>query len=106
MRQNILSELSDCPHVEGVVISSASAWPQGTLDPDEYEEEFGGYALRCAIPPMMARETLVVSLNSESQTTTHARIWRDLYASELGSLDYALGKFDLPTVAEIFANTE
>jgi hypothetical protein len=60
MRHNILSQLSDHPHVDGVVISSASAWPQGTIIPDEYEDEFGGHALRCAIPPMMARETLII----------------------------------------------
>jgi hypothetical protein len=61
MRQNILSRLSDHPHVEGVVISSASGWPQGTIEPDE--DELGGYALRCAIPPMMARETLIVPVH-------------------------------------------
>jgi hypothetical protein len=49
MRQNILSQLSDHPHVNGVVISSASTWPQGTIIPDEYEDECGGHALRCAI---------------------------------------------------------
>lgn len=103
MRQNILSGLSGHPHVDGVVISSASAWPQGTIDPDEYEDEVGGYALRCFIPPMMARETLIVALNPGAQTATHARMWRDLYASEPDWLDHALAQFDLPTGAEIFA---
>jgi hypothetical protein len=103
MRQNILSRLSDHPHVAGVVISSASAWPQGTIAPDEYEDELGGHALRCAIPPMMARETLIVPLHTNSDTRSYARVWRDLYASEPDWLDYALSKFELPAVAEIFA---
>jgi hypothetical protein len=50
----------------------------------------------------MARETLIVPLNAGAQTTSHARIWRGLYDSEPEWLDYALGKFDLPAVAEIF----
>jgi hypothetical protein len=103
MRQNILSQLSDHPHVDGVVISSASTWPQGTIVPDEYEDELGGFALRCAIPPMMARETLIVPLHMDTETRRHAHVWRDLYASESDWLDHALAKFDLPTVAEIFA---
>lgn len=103
MRQNILSQLSEHPHVDGVVISSASAWPQGTIELDEYEDELGGYALRCAIPPLMARETLVVPLRIKAPTSEHARLWRALYASEPGWLDHALGQFCLPSVAEIFA---
>jgi|GEM_PF-4036100 len=106
MRQNILSQLSDHPHVDGVVISSASAWPQGTIIPDEYEEELSGYALRCAIPPMMARETLIIPLHPDPTTRGHARVWRDLYASESDWLDHALAKFDLPMVSEIFATSE
>jgi hypothetical protein len=106
MRQNILSQLSDHPHVDGVVISSASAWPQGTIIPDEYEDEFGGRALRCAIPPMMARETLIIPLRPEPKTRGHARVWSDLYASEPGWLDHALARFDLPQVSEIFAISE
>lgn len=106
MRQNILSQLSEHPHVDGVVISSASAWPQGTIVPDEYEDELGGYALRCFIPPMMARETLIVPLHADSETRRYAGVWCDLYASEPDWLDYALAKFDLPTVAEIFATSD
>lgn len=106
MRQNLLSQLSDHPHVDGVVISSASAWPQGTIEPDEYEEELGGFALRCAIPPMMARETLIVPLHTDAETTRYARVWRDLYASEPDWLAYALEKFDLPVVAEVFGRSE
>ncbi len=102
MRQNMLSQLSDYPHVDGVVISSASAWPQGTITPDEYKDEFSGYALRCAIPPMMARETLIVPLHSDPETREHARLWHDLYASEPEWLDHALAKFDLPMVSQIF----
>jgi hypothetical protein len=102
MRQNMLSGLSDHPHVDGVVISSASAWPQGTITDDQYNVDACGYALRRHIPPIMARETLIVPLNAGAQTTSHARIWRGLYDSEPEWLDYALGKFDLPAVAEIF----
>jgi hypothetical protein len=103
MRHNIVSQLSDHPHVDGVVISSASAWPQGTIDPDEHEDDLGGFALRCAIPPMMARETLIVPLHTDAGTQRHARVWRDLYASEQNWLDHALKQFGLPTVADIFA---
>ena len=106
MRQNIVSQLSDHPHVDGVVISSASAWPQGTISPDECEDELGGYALRCAIPPMMARETLIVPLQPYPETRGYARVWRDLYAFEADWLDHALAKFDLPMVSEIFAISE
>jgi hypothetical protein len=106
MRQNILSQLSDHPHVGGVVISSASAWPQGTIEPDEYEDTLGGHALRCAIPPMMARETLIVPLHAHAETTRSARVWRDLYASEPVWLDYALARFALPSTSEIFATAE
>jgi hypothetical protein len=106
MRQNILSGLSDHLHIDGVVISSASAWPQGTIEPDEYEDELGGYALRCFIAPMMARETLIVPLHTDADTTRYARVWRDLYASEPEWLDYALAQFDLPSVAKIFAPAE
>jgi hypothetical protein len=106
MRQNILSQLSDHPHVDGVVISSASAWPQGTIIPDEYEDEFGGRALRCAIPPMMARETLIIPLRPDPKTRGYARVWSDLYASEPDWLDHALAQFDLPRVSEIFATSE
>jgi hypothetical protein len=106
MRQNIVSGLSDHPHVNGVVISSASAWPQAPINADEYEDEDGSYALRCAIPPLMARESLVVPLHSDEKTRRHARVWRDLYASEQDWLDHALKKFDLPSAAEIFATTD
>jgi hypothetical protein len=106
MRQNILSQLSDHPHVDGVVISSASAWPQRTIIPDEYKDEFGGFALRCAIPPMMARETLIIPLNPDPKTRGYARVWCDLYASEPNWLDHTLTKFDLPIVSEIFATSE
>jgi hypothetical protein len=106
MRQNILSQLSDHPHVDGVVISSASAWPQGMIVPDEYEDELGGFALRRAIPPMMARETLIVPLHMDTETRRHAHVWRDLYASEPDWLDHALAKFDLPMVSEIFATSD
>ncbi|HEV2924405.1 MAG TPA: hypothetical protein VGW98_10250 [Solirubrobacteraceae bacterium] len=106
MRQNILSQLSDHPHVDGVVISSASAWPQGTIEPDEYEDGLGGYVLRCAIPPIMARETLIVPLHTDSDTRSYARVWRDLYASEPDWLDYALARFALPSTSEIFATAE
>jgi hypothetical protein len=106
MRQNILSQLSDHPHVDGVAISSASAWPQGTIVPEEYEDEAGGHALRCFIPPLMARETLIVPLHPDTETRSYARVWRALYASEPDWLDHALGKFDLPMVAEIFATSD
>ncbi len=105
MRQNITSVLSDHAHVDGVVISSGSGWAQGEVVPEECEDESGGYALRCCIPPIMARETLIVPLSPDLQTSGQARIWRDLYASEPGWLDYALAKFELPTVAEIFPPT-
>ena len=101
-----MSQLSDHPHVDGVVISSASAWPQGTISPDEYEDALGGYALRCAIPPIMAREILIVPLHPDPETRRFARVWRDLYASEPDWLDHALAKFDLPMVSEIFAISE
>jgi hypothetical protein len=89
--------------VDGVVISSASAWPQGTIAADEYVDDAGGYTLRSAIPPIRARETIIVPLNTKSYTIDHARLWRDLYASEPDWLDHALGQFCLPNVAEIFA---
>jgi hypothetical protein len=103
MRQNIATRLADHPHVDGVVISSASAWPQGAIAADEYVDAAGGYAFRSAIPPIRARETLVIPLNKEPDTTDHARVWRDLYASEPNWLDHALETWGLPTVAEIFA---
>lgn len=103
MRHNIISQLAGHPHVDGVVISSAAAWPQGTVEPDEHEDELGGYALRCAIPPMLARETLVVPLRADAACREHARVWRDLYASEPDWLDRALARFGLPEVADIFA---
>src|SRR5665213_1046063 len=102
MRHNIASSLADHAHVDGVVISSGCGWPQGTIVPDECEDAVGGYAIRCCMPPMMARETLVVALNPADGATRQARIWRDLYASEARWLDYALARLDLPAVAEIF----
>ncbi len=104
MRHNIASALADHGHVDGVVISSGCSWSQGTIVADEYEDAVGGYAIRCAIPPIMARETLVVALNSADQTMRQARLWRDLYASEPNWLDRALAQFDLPGVAEIFSS--
>lgn len=106
MRHNIAGQLSDHPHVDGVVISSASAWPQGTIEPDAHEDGQDGYALRCSIPPMMARETLIVPLNTEEGTRRHARMWRDLYASEPNWLDHALERFALPNRAEIFGQNQ
>lgn len=102
MRQNILSGLSDYPHVDGVVISSASTWPQGTIDPDSYEGGSHGWALRCCIPPIRARETLIVPLHADGATKKYARVWRDLYAAESAWLDYALAQFQLPSTEEIF----
>ncbi len=106
MRQNILSQLSNHPHVDGVVISSASAWPQGMITPNQYEDEFGGYALRCAVSSMMAWESLISPTHPDPETRGYARVWRDLYASEPDWLDHALAKFDLPVVSEIFATSE
>jgi hypothetical protein len=103
MRHNIASVLGDRPHVEGVVISSGSGWPQGTVIDEDYEDSDLGYAIRRGIPPIMARETLVVPLRVGGETPVHTRIWRDLSASEPGWLDYALAQFELPSTAEIFA---
>jgi hypothetical protein len=106
MRRNILSQLSDHPHVDGVVISSASAWPQGTITPDQYQHDFSGHALRRAIPPMLARETLIIPLHHDPATRKYAQVWSDLYASEPDWLDHALAQFDLPMISEIFATSE
>jgi hypothetical protein len=102
MRHNILSALLEYPHVDGVVISSSSGWTQGTVLDEDSEHPDGGYAIRRHLPPMMGRETLVVPLNQDTQTISQARIWPDLYGSEPDWLDYALAKFALPTVAQIF----
>jgi hypothetical protein len=106
MRENLRSGLAAHPHVDGVVISSASAWPQGTIEPGEYSDAVGGYALRCAIPPIRARETLVIPLNTKPHTLDHAQVWRDLYASEPDWLDYGLAQLGLPSTAEIFTTPE
>jgi hypothetical protein len=106
MRQNIASGLARHSHVDGVVISSASGWPQGTINPDEYADDAGGYALRCAIPPIRARETLIIPLNAKPDTIDHASLWRDLYVSEPDWLDHALRTFDLPSTTEIFAASD
>jgi hypothetical protein len=105
MRRSIATQFSDHPHVDGVVISSASAWPLGTIEPDAQQDGQDGYALRCSILPIMARETLIVPLNTGEGTKRHARMWRDLYASEPNWLDHALERFALPPCAEIFAVT-
>jgi hypothetical protein len=106
MRLNIANSLAHHRHVDGVVLSSAAAWPQGTIASDEFEDGAGGYALACSIPPMLARETLVVPLRSDPETRAHARLWRDMYASEPEWLDYALDRRGLPSVARIFAPTD
>ena len=103
MRHNIAAQLADHPHVDGVVISSAAAWPQGTFEPDEHHDTLGGYALRTAIPPLLARETLVIPLGRTPQNREDARFWRDLYASEPVWLDHALELLALPGVSAIFA---
>ena len=105
MRTNIMHALSGHPHVDGVVLSSALAWPQGTIDPDEHADQNGGYALRVTVPPMMARETLVVPLCLEAGPVAHARAWRDLYAAEPDWPDKVLGRVGLPLVANIFEST-
>jgi hypothetical protein len=105
MRTNIVHALSGHPHVDGVVLSSALAWPQGTIDPDEHADQSGGYALRVTVPPMMARETLVVPLRAQARPVAHARAWRDVYAAEPEWPDLALEQFGLPLVTDIFAPT-
>jgi hypothetical protein len=105
MRPNIMHALSGHPHVDGVVLSSALAWPHGTIDPEEHADQSGAYALRVAVAPMMARETLVVPLRARAGPVAHARVWRDLYAAEPDWPDAALGQFGLPLVADIFAPT-
>lgn len=102
MRHNIVSVLDDRPHVEGVVISSGSGWPQGTVIDEDHEDSDAGYAIRRGIPPIMARETLVVPLRADGETRSHAHVWRDLSTSEPSWLDYALAQFHLPSTAEIF----
>jgi len=102
MRHNVASVLGDRPHVEGVVISSGSGWPQGIVVDDDHEDHDAGYAIRRSIPPIMARESLVIPLRTGGETTAHARAWRELYASEPGWLDYALAQFGLPSTTAIF----
>jgi CHAD domain-containing protein len=82
MRTNITQALSGHPHIDGVVLSSALAWPQGTIDPDQHADERGGHALR-----------------------VHARVWRDLYAAEPDWPDTALRRFGLPPLTQVFAPT-
>jgi hypothetical protein len=87
------------------VLSSALAWPQGKVDSEDYAEPQGGHALRVVVPPMMARETLVLPLRAGAEPIAHARVWRDLYASEPDWLDHALAQFGLPLTCEIFARS-
>ncbi len=106
MHSNIRNALAGHSHVDGVVLSSALAWPQGTIDPDEYADPHGGHALRVVVPPLMARETLVLPLRAQAEPIAHARVWRDLYASEPDWPDHALGQFGLPLTREVFASPE
>jgi hypothetical protein len=102
MRHNISTALAQHAHVDGVVISSGCGWPQTTIVPEEFADELGGYAMRCQVPPIRARETLIVPLNPGAQTVGQALIWRDLYSAEEGWLDTALAGVHLPAVADLF----
>jgi hypothetical protein len=106
MRENLHATLSEHPHVDGVVLSSALAWPQGNVTPDEHYDEHGGHALRCAVPPILARETLIVALRSNAQPYEHARLWRDIYTREPDWAEHTLDRFGMPSVAEIFTPTD
>jgi hypothetical protein len=103
MSENLAVALSGHPHVDGVVLSSALAWPQGEVTPGEHYDDDGGYALRCAVPPILARETLIVALRGNAQPSEHARSWRDIYIREPDWAEHSLDRFGLPSVKEIFA---
>jgi hypothetical protein len=104
LHHNVAVALADYPHVAGVVVTPGAVLGQGTFVDEDYDGLNGAFGLRRLIAPLRVRETLVIPLATDDDAMALSRAWRDLYAFEPAWLDDALGRFGLPTSAEIFAD--
>lgn len=82
----------------GVVVSSAASLYPGDV-PEEYVTSGDAMAVRCAVGPLRARETLVVPLRDDAATA--AADWLALAEAERDWLDWALARQALPPLADI-----
>ncbi len=82
----------------GVVLSSGAALYGGDV-PKESVAVGSAIALRRAVAPLRARETLIVPLRSDAADSV--KDWVALADAESGWLDWALARTGLPPLAEI-----
>lgn len=82
----------------GVVLSSGAALYPGDV-PEETVVVGSAIALRRAVAPLRARETLIVPLLGDA--TDSANDWVALADAEADWLDWALGRQGLPALAKI-----
>ncbi len=85
-----------CP--EGIILTSAAS-----LAPEDFEDEIvhsqGGIGLRIGVPPLRARESVILPLRqSAAQASTD---WLAIANAEQGWLDWALARRGLPSLSEM-----
>lgn len=82
---------------EGIVLYSAAGL--ATAATEEQAQTQDGVALRRVIRPLRARETLIMGFSPSAQATIPA--WQALADAEGNWLDWALDRYELPSIGEI-----
>lgn len=82
---------------EGIILCSAAGLAPSTTE--ESVQTSNGAALRRAIRPLRARETLIMGFSPGAQEAISA--WRALADAEADWLDWALDRYELPSIGEI-----
>jgi hypothetical protein len=83
----------------GVVVSSGAGLHPGDVT-EETIRAAGGIAMRRRVRPLRARETLIIPITDASRNTIDA--WEGLLDAEARWLPWALDKFGLPDLDQIF----
>lgn len=91
--------LANASHLAGVVFSCGLCHNLGGRCDKQVEMADGTIGLTRLVPPVRARELIVVPLHDDA---LHDRdSWRELYLSERDWLDYALAGVGLPPLVEV-----
>lgn len=86
--------------IDGVVVSSAAGHFCGDV-PEDRAVTTSGIAIRCAVAPLRARETLILPFSSRGEAEAGA--WATLADAERDWLDWALELNGLPPMATLTA---
>jgi len=87
--------------LSGAIFTSGAGLVVGSVEEMTFYAADGALGQRRLVPPMRARETIIVPLRPDAQS--QASMWRDLYESEPDWLPWALSECGLPSLDEVTA---